>query len=227
MALDSAVAAGPSPAVPFTVRPMPPAGLLVSDRLLGGASALFALVQRLLDTTAGRLCGAQAYLEVLAQPGTPAADWADILLRYRQLAADIRASLIATHDIGQSLLEAGLEDEFGLANSLALLERIAAQMPSVPPDRSAAQEGMVALSEMVAGLTTAQARFSAGHGRLEARLPLPMDEAAESEPALLEGTDLQKEALRLQALQVRQQLAGHAIGLLAVMPRCLLELDED
>ncbi|MDJ0387162.1 hypothetical protein QMO56_03460 [Roseomonas sp. E05] len=225
MALDSFAAAGPLSAASLSARPVPPGGLLAAGRLLGGADALFELVQRLLSTIAGRVCGAQTHLEALARAGTPAEDWAEALLRYRQVADDIRASLVAVREIGQALLEAGLEDGFGLADSLDLLERIAVYLPPVPPDVEAAQDGLAALGEMTAAIAAAQMRFTAGHSRVAARLALSLDEPA-LEPAPLEGTDLQKEAVRLQALQVRQQLAGHALGLGALVPRCLRDLDE-
>ncbi|MXP61932.1 hypothetical protein E0493_01030 [Roseomonas sp. M0104] len=236
MAFGSAATGGLSPALPLSTLPLStlppstlpatPPGLLATDRLLDSATALFDLVQRLLGTVVGRVCGARIHMEALARPGTAPEAWAEALLRYRQVAADIQASLVATHDIGLSLLEAGLEDGFGLADSLSMLEQIATQMPPVPADADTAQGSLEALGEMVASIAVAQARFAAGQRRVEARMTLWADEGAEIEPGplLLGGTDLQKEAVRLQALQVRQQLAGHSIGLGALMPRCLQEL---
>jgi len=224
MALQSAVARESSPALLLPVRRLPPDGLLATARLLGGADALFELVQRLLGTSASRGREARVHLEALAQPDMPTEDWAEALLRYRQVAEDLRASLAATHDMGQSLLEAGLEDEFGFAEALGLLEDIARHLPPVPPDSEAARQGLEALGQMAAAIALAQRRIAAGHRRLKARLALPPEEGADPEPEPLEGTDLRKEAVRLQALHVRQQLRGHAIGLHALVPHCLREL---
>ncbi|HWX51375.1 MAG TPA: hypothetical protein VNZ61_25285 [Roseomonas sp.] len=229
MALESASAHPLAGAASFIVGPSPLPGLLTLGRQLGGANALLDLVQRILDRVEGGVAEAQGLFEELSRPGSSRKAWAEALLRYQRTAQTIRGWLAAVQGIGLSLSDEGLEEELGLAASLDLLSRILPLLPPVPADAEAAADGLEPLAAMAAAVMAARASFSAGQRLLEARFILGLGAWPEQAglPAALADTDLEKEAVRLQALQVRQQLAGHAIGLAAVMPRCLLELDGD
>lgn len=200
--------------------------ILLTGRQLSSAKALLDLLGQVLADTDMLAMEAGRLLERLA--GAAAADEGQhaAMARYQRNFDEILSLLAACRHIGQALT-GGVEDGApGMLRSLELLERTAGRLPGPPASPAAALAMLPHLGAFTLAVAEARDSLAADRGAVEARLSLSLEQLDEHQPSLgaLEDTDLLKEAARLQALQIRQQLDGQAIGLGALVPRCLLDL---
>ncbi len=200
-------------------------GILSFGRQLSSAKALLDIVRQVLDDISVMVDEASRILGVLSEPGLPASSWDAATLRYQHAVHEVVGLLAASRNVGQMLLQG--EDGQGLvATGLQRMERIAALLPRVPADHHAAHQAAENFAPVQRSLEEARSRLEEAHRSVEAQLAMALERMDDESAALgaMEDTDVLKEAARLQALQIRQQLAGHAIGLGALVPRCLQDL---
>lgn len=222
---QSAAAAGADPFVPDQLSLERLDGILSAGQQLSGAKALLDIVQQVLEDVSVMADEASRILTLLGEPGLPESSWAAAELRYRHAVHEVVGLLAASRNVGRMLLQ-GEDSQGMLAVALQRMERIAQQLPRLPSDHQGARQAAAQFGTVQRSLAEARASFSEAHRSIAAQLAMTL-ERMDDESALLGAmadTDLLKEAARLQALQIRQQLAGHSIGLGALVPRCLQEL---
>lgn len=200
-------------------------GILATGRQLSSAKALLDLLRQVLEDVDTLANEASPALVALAGP-LAEEGWSAAQARYQENFRDILSLLAASRHVGQVLLSSAEEGRPGVFRSLELLERIAMRLPRPPDSPEAARALLPQFGAFTLAVAEARDSFAADRGAVEAQLSLNLEQLDDQQASLgaLEDTDLLKEAARLQALQIRQQLAGHAIGLGALVPRCLLDL---
>lgn len=201
-------------------------GTLTAGRQLSSTRALLDLLRQLLGDIDMLAVEASRVLSLAARPALPEEDWTAAAARYQQNFNEILSLLAAARHVGQVLMSSAEEGNPGILRSLELLRRITSRLPRPPADPAVARAMLPQFSAFTLAVAEARESFAADRGAIEARLSLNLEQLDDQQGSLgaLEDTDLLKEAARLQALQIRQQLAGHAIGLGALVPRCLLDL---
>ncbi|MCQ4160775.1 hypothetical protein NON00_12640 [Roseomonas sp. GC11] len=199
--------------------------ILTTGRQLSSAKALLDVIRQVMEDVAGLSEEAARILTLMSEPGLPESSWSSALLRYQHAFHEIMALLAASRNVGGVLLQ-GAGAESNLAQSLQRMNRIAGLMPRAPQDRHEAMQAGRRFDVVRMAVEEARDSFTVERHAVEAQLAINLEQLDEENGTLgaLEDTDLLKEAARLQALQIRQQLAGHAIGLGALVPRCLQDL---
>lgn len=200
--------------------------ILATGRQLSSAKAMLDLLRQVLEDIDTLAAEAGRLLARMAEPGLPEGAWSLALARYRKGFQEILSLLAASRHVSQLLVTGTEEAHPGLLRPLELLERIASRLPRPPSDAAAARALLARFGTLTLAVAEARESFAADRGAIEAQLSLTLEQIDDQQASLgaFEDTDLLKEAARLQALQIRQQLAGHAIGLGALVPRCLLDL---
>jgi flagellin len=200
-------------------------GILSQGRQLSSAKALLDVVRQVLEDVALMADEAARILGVLAEPGLPPASWEAATLRYQHAVHEVVGLLAASRNVGHMLLQ-GEDSQGVVAVALQRMERIAGLLPRAPADRHAAQQAAEGFAPVTRSLEEARSRLEEAHRSVEAQLAMALERMDDESAALgaMEDTDVLKEAARLQALQIRQQLAGQSIGLGALVPRCLQDL---
>lgn len=200
--------------------------ILAAGRQLSSAKAMLDLLRQVLEDIDMLASEAGRILVLIADPALPGDEGRAALARYQRNFQEILSLLAASRHVSQLLMSNAEDGNPGMLRSLDLLERIASRLPRPPADSAAARAMLPDLSAFTLAVLEARDSFAADRGAIEAQLSLNLEQLDDQQATLgaLEDTDLLKEAARLQALQIRQQLAGHAIGLGALVPRCLLDL---
>ncbi|EFH10396.1 hypothetical protein HMPREF0731_3375 [Pseudoroseomonas cervicalis ATCC 49957] len=200
--------------------------LLNVGRQLSSAKALLDVIGQVMDDVALLTDEAGRVLGLLCEPGLPESSWDAALLRYRHAFHEILALLAASRNVGAILLQGQGDPESGLARSLQRMDGIAGLLPRAPAERREAMQTLPHFEKVRMAVDEARDSFTLERRQVEAQLAMNLERLDHENEAMgaLEDTDLTKEASRLQALQIRQQLAGHAIGLGALVPRCLQDL---
>jgi hypothetical protein len=207
------------------------ADILEASFQLNGAKAMLeamqdtlAVLTELLQDTAG----------VLAELGTIEAGEA------RQLAQLRRHDALRRQALG--LLTALWHQDRGLAHatgqeapgasSLPMLNGLPAQLMAIDPARPGVAEAALRpggrFAQVLQAVADAQDSVDSDCRYITAQLAFNQEKIGlwEDDAGIgaFEDTDLSKEAARLRALEVRQQLAGYTLGLREHAPRCLTEL---
>lgn len=200
--------------------------LLSAGRQLSSAKALLDVIGQVMDDVALLTDEAGRVLNLLCETSLPESSWEPAVLRYRHAFHEILALLAASRNVGAMLLQGQPDPESGLALSLQRMDGIAGLLPRAPADRREAMQNLPQFERVHMAVDEARDSFTLERRQVEAQLAMNLERLDHENEAMgaLEDTDLTKEASRLQALQIRQQLAGHAIGLGALVPRCLQDL---
>ncbi len=200
--------------------------LLSTGRQLSSAKALLDVIGQVMDDVALLTDEAGRVLNLLCETSLPETSWEPAVLRYRHAFHEVLALLAASRNVGAMLLQGQPDPESGLALSLRRMDGIAGLLPRAPADRREAMLAQPLFERVRMAVDEARDSFLLERRQVEAQLAMNLERLDHENEAMgaLEDTDLTKEASRLQALQIRQQLAGHAIGLGALVPRCLQDL---
>lgn len=208
------------------------AEILGAGRQLNGTKALLEAMQDTLAVLTDMVREIGQILGSLAQPELAEAERRPILARHDLQRRQALGLLTALWHQDRSLAHVAGQEAPGILHPLAMLHGAPAQLmmldPAQPAAAAAALQPGSAFAQLLQSLAEARDSVDSDCRYIAAQI-LQNEERLglwEEETGLgaFADADLSKEATRLRALEVRQQLAGQSLGMQQYAPRCLMDL---